>query len=85
MFFNNDILFKPGPVALMWKAGTGEIKTKDLLKNKRNKHFIAIIEANIFEYFPRDVLCLIFSYLNPMMLFKARMVLCNTLMKIYQS
>jgi hypothetical protein len=60
--------------------------TTDLRIDAQKKNVGAsTIEANIFEYFPRDVLCLIFSYLNPMMLFKARMVLCNTLMKIYQS
>jgi hypothetical protein len=45
-----------------------------VVANKKILGDASTVQNNAFEFFPRDILCLIFSYLNPMTLFKARMV-----------
>lgn len=44
MFFNYDILFKNGPLALLWIAGNENLKSK---KGRSRKEFGTLIRADI--------------------------------------
>lgn len=44
MFFNEDILFRNGSLALVWMAGNEEFKNK---KGRRHRTYMALLKANV--------------------------------------